>query len=268
MRSAAIIREARLRAGLTQAELAERTGRERSVIARWEQGAVAPSVDTLLALVEACGFELPLELVPSEPVDDERLGKNLLLSPERQVQRALRQRRKALAEELVATPPFDPYTLLAALERNRVAYVLIGAFARVLRGADELTHGLDIAPSLREVNLRRLEAALADLDAERTDERALALDEAITSEPLIRLRSPSGELSVVPEPAGTRHGYDDLRRAASREHLGRGVRPRVASTADLARMLAALGRDADLPKLRSMRRLTELEHSPGQELSP
>jgi hypothetical protein len=266
VRSAAIIREARLRAGLTQAELAERTGRERSVIARWEQGAVAPSVETLLALVEACGFELPLELVPSEPVDDERLRKNLLLSPERHVQRTLREREKTPSTKTVALRPFDPHALLAALERQRVAYVLIAAFARVLRGADELTDGLDVAPSLREVNLRRLEAALADLGAKRADGRALALDEkAITSEPHIRLQSPHGELGIVPEPAGTRRGYDDLRRAATREHLGRGVRPVVASTADLARMLAALGRDADLPKLRAMRRLTELEHSPGHE---
>jgi hypothetical protein len=95
VRSAAIIREARLRAGLTQAQLAERTSRERSVIARWEQGAVSPSVDTLLTLVEACGFDLPLELVPAEPLDDARLRKNLLLSPERRVQRALRERDKA-----------------------------------------------------------------------------------------------------------------------------------------------------------------------------
>jgi len=83
-----LIREARLRAGLTQAELAERTGRDRSVIARWEQAAVAPSVDTLVELVRACGFDLPLELVPSEP-REERLGKNQLLSPERRVQRFL-----------------------------------------------------------------------------------------------------------------------------------------------------------------------------------
>ena len=266
MRSAAIIREARLRAGLTQGELAERTGRERSVIARWEQGAVAPSVETVLALVEACGFDLPLELVPAEPVEDERLRKNLLLSPERQVQRALRQREKALPKT-AAQPPFDPYAILAAPERRRVAYVLIGAFARVIRGADELTDGVDITPSLREVNLGRLLGALADLGAERADRKALAFDEGtMTSERLIRLRSPHGELGIVLEPAGTRRGYDDLRRAATREHLGHGVRPPVASTADLARMLAALDRQADLPKLRAMRRLTELEHSPGHEL--
>ena len=156
--------------------------------------------------------------------------------------------------------PFDPYALLAALERRRVAYIVIGAFARVIRGADELTDGLDIAPSLREENLRRLETALIDLDAQRTDGRTLALDEAtIAAEPLIRLRSPQGELGIVPEPAGTRRGYDDLRRAATREHLGRGLRPTVASTADLARMLAALGHEADVPKLQAMRHLAELE---------
>jgi transcriptional regulator with XRE-family HTH domain len=90
VRSADLIREARLRAGLTQYELAERTGRERSVIARWEQGAVAPSVETLVELVRACGFDLPLELAPYEPSAAERLRKNALLSPERRLQRYLR----------------------------------------------------------------------------------------------------------------------------------------------------------------------------------
>src|SRR6202795_61627 len=89
MRSASLIREARLRAGLTQTELAERTGRDRSVIARWEQGVVAPSVETLLDLVRACGFDLPLELAPYDDARDSRLSKNLLLSPERRVRRLL-----------------------------------------------------------------------------------------------------------------------------------------------------------------------------------
>jgi hypothetical protein len=167
---------------------------------------------------------------------------------------------------MAAPAPFDPYALLGALERRRVAYIVIGAFARVIRGADELTDGLDIAPSLREENLRRLEEAVADLWAERADGRALALEGAIAAEPMIRLRSPEGEFGIVPEPAGTRRGYDDLRRAATREHLGRGLRPAVASTADLARMLAALGRETDLAKLQAIRRLTELEHSLGHEL--
>jgi transcriptional regulator with XRE-family HTH domain len=89
MRAADLIREARLRAGLTQQQLAERSGRERSVIARWEQGAVSPSVDNLLEVIQACGFDLPLVLVPWEIQEDERLEKNLLLTPERRAQRYL-----------------------------------------------------------------------------------------------------------------------------------------------------------------------------------
>jgi hypothetical protein len=95
MRSADLIREARLRGGLTQYELAERSGRDRSVIARWEQGAVAPSVETLVELVRACGFDLPLELVPYEQVAGERLRRNALLSPERRVHRFLQARNRA-----------------------------------------------------------------------------------------------------------------------------------------------------------------------------
>lgn len=98
MRSADLIREARLRGGLTQYELAERSGRDRSVIARWEQGVVAPSVETLVELVRACGFDLPLELVPYEGPVSERLRKNALLSPERRVQRLLQVRGKARRE--------------------------------------------------------------------------------------------------------------------------------------------------------------------------
>ena len=92
MRGGDLIREARLRAGLTQYELAERSGRERSVIARWEQGAVSPSVDNLLDIIHACGFELPVELVPRDDAVVERLRKNVLLSPERRVQRILQTR--------------------------------------------------------------------------------------------------------------------------------------------------------------------------------
>ena len=75
---------------------------------------------------------------------------------------------------------------------------------------------------------------------------------------MLELQTDAGELKIVPEPAGTR-GYDDLRRGASREPLGQGVRPSVASIGDHARMLAALNRDQDIAPLRTVRRLIELE---------
>ncbi len=95
MRSGDLIREARLRAGLTQYELAELCDRDRSVIARWEQGSVAPSIETLVELVRACGFDLPLELLPYQPSEEERLRKNALLSPERRMERFLRTHTRA-----------------------------------------------------------------------------------------------------------------------------------------------------------------------------
>jgi hypothetical protein len=162
--------------------------------------------------------------------------------------------------------PFDPYAILAALDGRRMTYIVIGSFARVIRGAEELPDGLDIVPSLREQNLDRLEDALRALDATRADGGELALVEATAKKAVIETTSPAGEVKVVAQPEGT-SGYDDLRRAASREHLGRGLRPSVASTADLARMLAALGRDDDRPRLRALRQVAELERSLGPELT-
>jgi transcriptional regulator with XRE-family HTH domain len=89
MRGADLIREARLRAGLTQDELSRRAGVQRSVIARWEQGAVQPGFDNMLEVIEACGFDLPLMLVPRDTALLDRLDKNRLLSPERRAQRYL-----------------------------------------------------------------------------------------------------------------------------------------------------------------------------------
>jgi hypothetical protein len=47
----------------------------------------------------------------------------------------------------------------------------------------------------------------------------------ISEEPVVELETRASELKLVSGPAGTR-GYDDLRRGADREPLGRGLRPR------------------------------------------
>jgi hypothetical protein len=160
-----------------------------------------------------------------------------------------------------ATPPLlDPYALLAALERQRVTYVVIGAFARLIRGTDEVTHGLDVVPSTRGGNPRRLALALDTLEARHLSGREVALEGDLAGAPVLELVTSAGELKVVPEPSGTR-GYDDLRRQATREPIGKGLRPSVASTGDLARMAAALGREQDREPLQQLRTLAELERS-------
>lgn len=62
-----------MRAGLSQAKLGELSGKGKVQVGRWETGVVAPSLDTLLALLRACGFDLPLTLTRYEPVDDRPL---------------------------------------------------------------------------------------------------------------------------------------------------------------------------------------------------
>src|ERR1039458_2792518 len=82
--SASLIREARMRAGLRQGQLAERSGKAKGQIGRWETA--GPSVDTLLEIVRVCGFALPLMLEPHRPIDDTRLTELQRYSPERRVQ--------------------------------------------------------------------------------------------------------------------------------------------------------------------------------------
>jgi hypothetical protein len=101
---------------------------------------------------------------------------------------------------------FDPYVTLEALESRRVNYVLIGAFARVIQGTEELTRGIDLAPSGRGDNLGRLAAALEDLDAVGADGTPVTLEATA----VLDLRGRGGELKIVANPAGTRGGYDDL----------------------------------------------------------
>ncbi len=162
-------------------------------------------------------------------------------------------------------PRFDPVAILAALERRRVNFIVIGGLARVIQGTGEITRGIDIVPSLKTDNLRRLDAALIDLNAIDGDGATPSLEETAPDEPFLELATDRGQLKVVPEPSGTR-GYEDLRRAATREPLGAGVRSSVASVGDLARMLADLGREEDAPRLQKLRRLAELELGRGLEL--
>ena len=164
-------------------------------------------------------------------------------------------------------PRFDPYGTVAALERERVSYVVIGAFARVIEGTDEITHGIDITPSTKEENLRRLDAALESINARRADGSAAAIGATdLDTEHIVELSSDFGEVKVVPFPDGTR-GYDDLRRDVRHEPIGRGLRPPIASLDDLARMLSALHREQDIPRLVMTRRLIELEHGRDRGLS-
>jgi hypothetical protein len=160
---------------------------------------------------------------------------------------------------------FDPYAILREFQEARVYFVVIGALARVIQGSDELTRGLDLTPSLRPQNLEKLQQALENLNARRSDGKPLNVrDLDPEREPVITLESDAGEIKIVPQPTGTR-GQDDLRHRARRESLGEGLRAEVASAGDLVRMLEAHGR-ADPITMETMRRVVELDRGLSWDL--
>ena len=92
-----MIRQARMRAGLSQGDLSQRSGKDRAQIARWERDAVTPSLETLRELLQACGFDLDLSLVPYHGRDtrlEARLGKTLERTPQERLQAMLRAGRR------------------------------------------------------------------------------------------------------------------------------------------------------------------------------
>jgi transcriptional regulator with XRE-family HTH domain len=88
-----LVRESRRRAGMTQRQLASRAGVSQPTVARIESGEVRPSLERIVELGRAAGFELELRVVP---LDEDAL---------------------ALAEQnLERTPDERLDALLAALE--------------------------------------------------------------------------------------------------------------------------------------------------------
>jgi len=91
-----LLREARLRAGLTQAELAERAGVPQSTVGRIESGARVPSVSLIERLIAAAGFELRVGLGERDEATDSLFERTLMRSPRERLADAQRAARFAL----------------------------------------------------------------------------------------------------------------------------------------------------------------------------
>ncbi len=88
MEAGALLREARIRVGFSQSELARRAAVPQSVISEYEAGRRQPAVPTLARLVAATGHELTLGL--------ERTDRTVRGLPDTPMGRRLRQHRRAL----------------------------------------------------------------------------------------------------------------------------------------------------------------------------
>jgi predicted nucleotidyltransferase/DNA-binding XRE family transcriptional regulator len=138
--SGALLREARIRAGLSQTELAARAGVAQSVISVYESGQRQPSLLTLATLIEATGHRIDLRL-RKDPSGLARLvgprGASLL-----------RNRRKARS--------------IAA----SYGVTIRGVFGSVARGEDSEYSDIDLLVELPpEMGLVRLGRLQRDLEA-------------------------------------------------------------------------------------------------------
>ena len=85
-----LIREARLRAGLTQTELAQRAGVPQSTVGRVESGTRVPSAALVERLISATGLELRVGLGESDPGTDSLFERTLRRTPRERLADAAR----------------------------------------------------------------------------------------------------------------------------------------------------------------------------------
>ena len=162
-----------------------------------------------------------------------------------------------------APAPFDPLAIIEALNRHDVPYIVIGGIAAGVQGAMWATFDLDITYSRSRVDLKRLAAALAELEASpigledgvqvHLDERGLKHGDVWT------LATRHGRLDLLVEPApGLR--YETLEPRA-RTIEGEQTY-RVASIADLIAMKRVANRPQDAGHIRLLRAAWEASTEP------
>jgi transcriptional regulator with XRE-family HTH domain len=68
--ASALVQLARLKAGMSQRELADRAGVPTTMISAYERDKRQPTLETLLRLLRAAGFDLRMRLEAYDPHDD------------------------------------------------------------------------------------------------------------------------------------------------------------------------------------------------------
>jgi hypothetical protein len=163
--------------------------------------------------------------------------------------------------EVGAEYPLDIGELIAVLARHDVDYVVIGGVATQVHGHRRTTMDLDLTPDPDPENLRRLGAALAELEAHPRDGGA-GKAEVSASDPerlaiaaiVPPLLTPHGQIHILKEPKGAR-AFDEMRKGALVVDL-EGNDVAIVSLDDLIRMKRAAGRPTDLDDIAT---LTEVE---------
>src|SRR5687768_13448257 len=89
--TARLVRQARLRAGLTQQELALRAGMTQPALARIESARVVPRFDTVTRLLAECGMRLEALPIAGRGIDRSTIRRMRELTPRQRLETAARE---------------------------------------------------------------------------------------------------------------------------------------------------------------------------------
>ena len=148
--------------------------------------------------------------------------------------------------------PLDPVRIFAALERHEVEYLTIGGIAVNAHGHVRNTRDVDVLIEWTVENMRRLAAALGELDAALFGVDAELLDvdprnpDDLFNGGNFTLRTAAGGLDLF-DPSEIPGGrpYEEMRPRAV-EAVVQGIRIRAVGFDDLIRLKREAGRDRDL----------------------
>lgn len=142
--------------------------------------------------------------------------------------------------------PLDLAQLFAVLDRHGVEYTIIGGVAVQVHGVGRTTLDLDLIPDPSPDNVRRLAAALRELDARPTDMpwAGPPTEEQLAATAIVPpLATAHGDLRVLNDVPGART-YERLRADALVLELD-GISLAFASRDDLVAMKRATNRPQD-----------------------
>lgn len=162
-------------------------------------------------------------------------------------------------------PPLQAPDLLRTLHRHGVEFVVIGGFSLAAHSVVRATKDLDVVPAPGRANLRRLLAALEELEAAPSalddfePDEVLALDlENLELGGNWILRTRYGRLDVMQYVEGVR-SYERLRAGAVQPEIEAIDYPTLfAGFDDLVAMKTAAGRDQDLIDIDMLKRSRKL----------
>lgn len=155
-------------------------------------------------------------------------------------------------QEAAGEPELNAAAIVATLNRHKVRYVIIGAFAAIAQQAPiPATRDINVTPETSQENLARLSSALTELGARiRTETAPAGLPfshdaASLAAADVWNLICPDGEFDISFHPSGFDQGYAQLTINAHRLRVGE-VEVIVADLADVIRSKEAAGRPKDL----------------------